>query len=147
MRPSKSATIVLSLAVFAAIGVILLGPISTVVADNTGTANVTDENVTVDSNSTYYDLRGYDIDASTVVVEAPNGSGYEQTNEYELNESEGTIRFNTSGSIIDLGENVRVDYDYQASDPTTALVIGFIPVGVGLLIFAVIGRRVQSVMG
>jgi hypothetical protein len=146
--PSKTARIVMALGVFAAIGVIMLTPIVTAVNSNTGTVSVTNETVTAQTGERV-DLRGYDVDPSTVTVEGYNetSDSWETTNEYTLYEQPGEIQFDTENSaLIDDGDEVRVTYDYQATGELTALVAGFIPVGVGLFIFVAIANRVQGMM-
>ena len=146
--PSKTGRIVLALGVFAAIGVILLTPVVTAVNSNTGTVSVTDENVTAKTGERV-ELRGYDIDPSTTTVEAYNDSSgsWETTTEYTLYEQPGDIQFDVQNStLIEDGEQVRVTYDYQATGELTALVAGFIPVGVGLFIFVGIARNIEKMM-
>ncbi|QGX95925.1 hypothetical protein EI982_14590 [Haloplanus rallus] len=146
--PSKTARMVMTLGVFAAIGVIMLTPVVTAVNANTGTVSVTDETVTAQTDERV-DLRGYDIDPASVTVEAYNDSSgsWEMTTEYTLYDQPGEIQFDVQNStLIDDGEEVRVTYDYQATGELTALVAGFIPVGVGLFIFVGIARRVETMM-
>lgn len=147
---TRTAKVVVSLAVFAAIGVILLGPASTVVADNTGTTSVTNETVYADYNESS-DLRGYDINpgSETVWVLNDSSGNYEQAtspDDYSLNEDPGTIDFNSSSTLVDSGDEVKVTYDYAASDELTALVAGFLPLGMGLLIFVAVANRATGMM-
>lgn len=146
--PSKAAKVVMTLGVFAAIGVIMLAPIVTAVNSNTGTVSVTNETVTAQTGERV-DLRGYSIDPATVTVEAYNdtSASWETTTEYTLYEDPGEIQFDVQNATnIEDGEDVRVDYKYQATGELTALVAGFIPVGVGLFIFVAIARRVEGLM-
>jgi hypothetical protein len=139
---------VLALGVFAAIGVIFLAPVVTAVNSNTGTVSVANENVTAQTGERV-DLRGYDIDPATVTVEAYNDTSgsWETTTEYTLYEDPGEIQFDVQNStLIEDGEQTRVTYDYQATGELTALVAGFVPVGVGLFIFVGIARKVQELM-
>jgi len=139
---------VLTLGVFAAIGVIFLAPVVTAVNSNTGTVAVADENVTAQTGERV-DLRGYDIDPATVSVEAYNDTSgsWETTTEYTLYEQPGKIEFDVNNStLIQDGEQVRVSYEYQATGELTALVAGFVPVGVGLFIFVGIAGKVQELM-
>lgn len=145
--PNRAAQVVLALAVFAAIGMVMLSPVSSVVSANTGTQNVTNESVTASYNQTH-DLKGYDLNAGSVKV-----YGYNQTSgkyevasspaDYNVQTGPGKISFNSSSSLIDSGENVKVSYDYQASGALTSLVLGFLPLGVGLLIFVGIANGVM----
>lgn len=146
---SGSSKIVLSLAVFAAVGVIMLSPISTTVSSNTGMQSVANETHAVDFNQTI-DLRGYDVDPGSETV-----YGYNQTSgnyevapasDYTLTESSGELDLNSSSTLFDEGEDVKVSYDYRASDALTTLVVGFIPLGVGLLIFMGIASRVEGML-
>jgi hypothetical protein len=146
--PSNTGRMVLTLGVFAAIGVIILAPVVTAVNANTGTVSVTDETVTAQTDERV-ELRGYDIDPGTVTVEAYNDSSgsWEPTTEYTLYEQPGDIQFDVQNATnIEDGEDVRVTYDYQATGELTALVAGFVPVGVGLFIFVAIGRKVEETM-
>lgn len=144
---SGTAKVVLSLAVMAAIGVLMISPVSTVVADNTGTQSVVNETHAVDFNQTI-DLRGYDVDPGSETVYGYNetAGSYEEApaSDYTFHDSSGTLDLNSSSTLFDEGEDVKVSYDYQAADATTTLVVGFIPLGVGLLIFVGVAKGVQD---
>jgi len=146
---SKTAAVVLALAVFTAIGVILLGPVSGVVNANTGTQTVTNESVSA-TFSDPVDLTGYDISSDSVTVYGYNDSSgsYEAApaSDYSVNKGPGTISFSNSSSLIDDGETTKVSYDYQATGAISSLVIGFTPLALGLFIFAAIANRVQGMM-
>lgn len=148
--PKGTAKVVLTLAVFAAVAVILLNPIITTVNANTGTQSITNESVTADFNEKI-ELTGYDIDPNSETVWGYNetSGNYEQASAdaYTLYEQQGAITFNNSSTtLIDSGETVKVSYDYQASSELTSLILGFIPVMVGVLIFVPIATRVQEMM-
>lgn len=150
MPPNRTASVVLALAVFAAVGVILLGPVAGVVADNTGVQEVTNETVNADYDQSV-DLRGYDIDENSETVwRLNNTSGdYEEATsgtDYEMNYDAGTIEFNDSSTLIDDGEEVKVSYDYRAADQLTTLIVGFIPLAVGLLIFVGVAKRTTEML-
>lgn len=145
---SGTARVVLVLAVFATIGVALLGPIAAVTASNTGTQSVANEGHAVEFDE-QIDLRGYDIDPGSETVYGYNDTSgsYEAAPEsdYTLHEDGGQLELDSSSSLFDEGEEVRVDYDYQASDGVTALVIEFIPVGVALFLFVGVARGLEAV--
>lgn len=148
--PARTATLVLGLAVFAAVGVILLGPVSGVVQINTGTTSLTNETVNADYNDSVA-LQGYDVDQSSVTVWGLNDSSgnYEQASspgDYSLNADAGSLDFNSSSTLIQDGESVKVSYDYQASGPLVALIIGFVPLAVALLIFVGIATKVTGML-
>jgi len=143
------ATLVLTFALAAVIGMIFLSPVVDAVNTNTGVQSV-NENVTADTGS-YVELTGYDIDESSVVVEGFNDTSgsYEQASEgtdYELNTSDGSLKALSGSSLIDDGENVIVKYDYQASGGLTTTVVGFIPVMMGTLLLWTVSRGVMKEM-
>lgn len=145
---SRAAQVVLALAVFSAVGVIMLGPVASVVDANTGTQTITNETVVADYNQSI-DLQGYDIDSASETVWGLNDSSgnYEQASspgDYTLDEGSGEVSFNSSSTLIQEGEEVKVSYTYQAAGPLASLVIGFITLGLGLLIFVGIANRVQG---
>jgi len=45
--------------------------------------------------------------------------------------------------MIDDGEDVQVTYDYQATDSTTTLVVGFLPLLLVVLIFVTLAAGVM----
>lgn len=150
MANMRTASIVLGLAVFAAVGVILLGPVAEVTQSNTGVQTVTNETVYANYNQSV-DLRGYDIQPNTETVWGLNETSgtYEQATsgtDYTLNDGAGTIEFNSSSTLIDSGEEVKVSYDYEAAGALPSLVIGFIPLAIGLLLFVGISSRVTGML-
>lgn len=146
--PSKQTQTVVMLGLFAAIGVIGLSVVAPVVAQNTGTVSITNETVTATSGE-YSSLQGYDIDPATAVVYGHNDTSgsYETTTEYTLNEGAGEIQFDIQNStLIEDGEDVKVTYDYQATDSLTGLVAGYLPLGIGLLVMVTIATRIEGLM-
>lgn len=146
----RVAGMVLGLAIFAAVGVIMIGPVSSVVADNTGTTTVTNETVNADFTETV-DLRGYDIDQGTETVYGFNDTAgaYEVASspgDYTINYDAGKLDVNSSSTLIQDGEEVKVSYDYQAAGTIATLVIGFVPLALGLLIFVGIANRVTGAL-
>ncbi len=137
------------LSVFAAVGLILLSPVSSTITNNTGTQVVTNESHAVDFDESI-DLRGYNIDPGSETVYGYNDSSgsYEvaSASDYSLNDETGTLDVNSSSALFDEGEDVSVSYDYQASDDLTTLVVGFIPVGMGVLIFFGITSAVERMV-
>lgn len=148
--PTRTAQVVLALAIFATVGVIMIGPVVGVVNQNTGDTSITNETVTADYNETA-DLQGYNIDPATETVYGLNDTSgqYEVASEpgdYTLLEDPGELEFNSSSTLIQEGEQVKVSYTYQASDDLTTLVIGFVPLAIGLLIFVVVAQRAGSML-
>jgi len=139
---------VVGITVAVAIALIFLGPVSAAVADNTGTANDT-ENITVQTGE-YVDLGGYDLVDGTVSVERYNATteSFESTTEgtdYELNQSDGSVQALSSGAFSD-GETARVGYEYEASGGLASTVAAFVPTMLGLLAFVAVAREVQKEM-
>ena len=147
---SGSAKVVVALAVFAVVGVIMLSPVSTTVNSNTGAQAVTNETHAVDFDNTI-DLRGYNVDPASETVYGFNQTSgdYEVApdSDYTFTDSSGELELNSSSTLFDEGEDVKVSYDYQASDSLTTTVVGFIPLGVGILIFMGIASRVEEMVG
>ncbi|QLD84620.1 hypothetical protein HWV23_02745 [Natronomonas halophila] len=131
------------------IAAVLFSPIATTIGDNTGTQAVDNETVTA-SHGEYVDLRGYDIqtDSETVYYTNDTSGEWEEATpgtDYEMDYPPGSIQTLSSGSIDD-GEEIRVSYDYQATDGTTTTVITMVPMFVGLLILGTLAARVIDEM-
>lgn len=142
--------LVVAMAVFVTVGVILLNPVISVVDANTGTTSVTNATFNADYNNSY-DLQGYDIDQNSETVYGFNDTSgsYEvvtSPGNYSIDYSAGEISINSSSTIIQDGEEVKVSYDYQAAGSLATLVIGFIPLAIGLLIFVRVADPVQRMV-
>ncbi|WP_423745103.1 hypothetical protein V5735_03495 (plasmid) [Haladaptatus sp. SPP-AMP-3] len=146
---SGSAKVVITLSVFAAVGLILLSPVNSTVTNNTGSQAVVNETHAVGFNESI-DLRGYNIDPASETVFGYNDTSgsYEvaPASDYTLTDGSGTLDLKSSSTLFDEGEDVKVSYDYQASDDLTTLVVGYIPVGMGILIFFGISRAVGGMV-
>lgn len=108
---------------------ILLAPLNTAIASNTGVQSVTNETV-VAANETYVDLDGWQVQSGTVTVYYPNSSptDYEvavENTDYEIAYEPGQIKDLSGGNITD-GDELLVTYDYAATDATATLIAGFI---------------------
>lgn len=126
----------------------MLGPVVEVTGSYTGTQTVVNETVTADYDDPV-DLRGYDIVSGSETVWGYNGTDYVEAtspDDYSIDEGPGELTFNESSTLIDDGEDVKVTYDYQATDELTALVLGFLPVMLGVLIFVPIAMRVGGMV-
>lgn len=128
----------------------MLGPVSDTVDGSTGQQTVTNETVVANFNNSA-DLRGYDVDAGSETVYGYNetSGNYEVASspgDYSFDDNSGEVSFNSSSTLIDEGENVKVSYTYQAAGTLATLVIGFIPLGVGLLIFVGIANRITDLL-
>jgi hypothetical protein len=143
------AALVLGFVLAAVFGLIFLQPVVGAVNDNTGQQSVTNETVTADLDS-YVDLGGYDVDEGSVTVYGFNdtSSSYETVADadYDVREPEGELRVNSSASVVQDGETVKVSYDYQASDGVATTVIQFVPVIMATLVLFVLSQGVQRGM-
>lgn len=144
----KSASVVIMFALAAIIGMVFLTPVVDAVDNNSGDVDVTNESVVAQHDS-YVSLDGYAIDSSSETVWAYNDStsSYEQAvsgTDYEMNYSAGEIQALSSSTLIQDGEDLKVSYTYTASDQSTAMILSFIPVMFGTLIFAKLAQGVQK---
>ncbi|WP_049970770.1 hypothetical protein [Haladaptatus cibarius] len=146
---SGTAKVVITLSVFAAVGLIMLSPVNSTVTNNTGSQAVLNDSHGVGFDESI-DLRGYNIDPGSETVYGYNDTSesYEvaSASDYTLDDGSGTLDLNSSSTLFDEGEDVKVSYDYQASDDLTTLVVGFIPVGMGVLIFFGIASAVEGMV-
>lgn len=134
----------------AVIGVIFLGPVSQAANENTGTQNVTNETVAADYGNVV-DLGGYNIDENSETVYGYNDTSgsYEVATsgtDYNMSYQSGGIEVLSSSSLIEDGEDIKVSYTWQASNSFTTTVVGFIPVMLGVLIFAKLANGVTREM-
>lgn len=147
---SNTTKIVVAATVAVVVGMLFLQPVLTSVNDNTGTQTVTNETVSADVGA-YVNLGGYDINSGSETVWGYNDSSgsYEQATagtDYELDEGGGELKVLNSSTLIQDGEDVKVSYEYQASGQTTALVAGFIPTMVVLLLFVLVAMEVTDIL-
>lgn len=127
--------------------VVLFMPINDAVGAHTGSADVTNESLVADPG-TYQDLNGYDIeeDSETVWWYNSTSGEYEQLTEgtdYEINYTAGSIQYLTSGDVSD-GDDTKVSYTWQQTDPTTTTVVTLIPVLLAVLIIGTLGNKVSE---
>jgi len=143
------AALVVGFSLAAVFGLIFLQPVVGAVNDNTGQQTVTDETVTADLDS-YVDLGGFDVDEGSVVVESYNDTSesYEtvSSSDYVVRYPAGELQINSSASIVQDGESVRVSYQYQATDGAATTVVGFIPVILATLVLFTVAQGVQRGM-
>lgn len=122
----------------------LFTPVSDAVTNNSGTVTVQNETVTADTGN-YTALDGYDIDSGSETVY--NASGNQMTSgvDYEMGYQNGSIKALSGGDISD-GSEIKVSYDYQATDSTTTTVVTLIPLFMALLILGILAAKVQGMM-
>lgn len=141
---ARNGKIAIGLALATVVAMVFFPVVVDAVNTSTGTQNVTNETVTANSGE-YVDLGGYQINENSETVygyndtsdsweEATAGSDYEMSNE------NGSIKALSGSSLIDDGEDMRVSYTYEATGSTTTLLVGFIPMMIGVLVFAKLAR-------
>jgi len=146
-----SARTVILFAVAATIAMIFLSPVVTAVNDSTGTQSVTNESVTADVGS-YVELGGFNVVDGSETVYAPDNRDNGEFNvtsegaDYEINNSDGSIKALSGSSEIDDGDTLKVTYDYEAAGQITTTVVGFVPVMIGAVVLFMLGQGVQREM-
>jgi type II secretory pathway pseudopilin PulG len=116
-------------------------------SDNSGTVQVENETLTASLNESN-DLRGYNVDSGTVVVEYDTGSGYQtatQGTDYTVDRDGGAITPLGNGNIS-AGDPLRVDYTYQATSGSTTTIVQLIPLFVALIIMVAMYAKMQEMM-
>lgn len=139
-------------ALFIAVTIVmtLFAPVTGIVNQNTGTQTVQNETVTADVGN-FTDLEGYQIvkDSETVYGYNDSSGSFEKATEgtdYEMDYDGGKIKALNGSTLIDDGEDVKVTYDWKATDGTTTLVITLIPLFMALLAMGVLASKVQDMM-
>ena len=144
MASTKSAvTVILGVVVVMA----LFPALASSVHDNTGTQSVTNESVTA-SNTSYVELDQNDLVSGSETVYWLNSTSgnYEVVSspaDYELNESDGSILANSTGSVGD-GDSLKVSYDWQATDGSTTTIAGVILPLALILVLLVLANEVTG---
>lgn len=122
--PGKKQKAFIGLMIGLMVAGILLGPLNTAIAENTGVQSVDNESVTAD-HDTAVDLAGWEIVSGTVRVFNATGDEVADS-EYTIDHTPGTINVSSSSTSIADGEEITVTYDYEATDATTTLIAGFV---------------------
>jgi len=123
-----------------AIAATLITPFVGAISGNTGAVDTTD-NVTAQVGD-YQEIDGYDIDVGTFTA-SQGGAELASGTDYELNETAGTVKFLSSGSVTD-GDTVDLSYEYQATDGTTSTIADLLPLFVALLVLVTLAAGVTS---
>jgi len=147
---AKNTKKILALMVGVLMAVIFMGPIVTIVDGNTGTQSVVNESVTADAGN-YTDLVNSDLNQDTVTVEYYNetSGSYETATEgtdYEIDLDAGEIQVLESSPNIDDGDELLVDYEYQATSGTNTLILGFVPLVAAVAIVGRIGIELNKML-
>lgn len=120
-------------------------PIVDSINDNTGELDVDNETIENVTAGDSYELDGYSIVDGSETVEYDDGSGYVDASEgtdYEIDNDSGELTILESGNISD-DDDVRASYSWEATDSTTTVVAGIIPILVALLLLVPMANYVQ----
>lgn len=132
VSPSRITTLVVALV----IGAALLSPVVGVVTDNVGEVTVDEEEFTDVDVGEWYDLDGTNLVEDSETVEYDSGEGWTEASsgtDYEMNYDNGSVQF-LEGGDISAGDDVRVSYDYEATDGMTTSIIELIPLFIALFL-------------
>lgn len=122
-----------------AIAATLVSPFTGAIAGNTGEVGVAG-NVSADVGN-YQEIEGYDVVTSNFTA-TDDGTTLTEGTDYELNETEGTIKFLSGSSTVNDSESVNLSYSYQATDGTTDTITGLLPLFVVLLVLVTLAAGV-----
>jgi len=146
-----SAKVLVGVILAVVVGIIFMPAAVSAVDTSTGTQTVTNETVTAQTGE-YVDLDGYELVDGTVTV-----YGYDDANstyetavdgtDYEVKLQPGQLQALNTSNLIEDGEEVKVSYDYQASGSMTTLVVGFVPLMIGVLLFVVLAKKTDNMLG
>lgn len=140
---------ILGVLVAVVFAVVLFAPISNAVAANSGTADVTNETLSAQVG-TYQDLDHYDVNQGTVTVywyNSTSGSYETLTNgtDYEIAYSNGSVKTLSGGDVSD-GDDLKVSYEWQQTDPMTTTIITLVPLLLLVMIIVVMSRAIEEKM-
>lgn len=128
-------------------GVLFL-PFVQTVATTTGTQDINNETVTAQHGDAV-DLKGYDIDVSSETVYGFNDTSGEyevasSPSDYSMDYDPGEITVNSSSTLIQDGEDIKVSYTYQATSGTVTTIADLLPLMILVLILGFAAKFVQE---
>jgi hypothetical protein len=125
------------------VAAVLVAPLGSVIASNTGTLGVAG-NVGADVGN-YQELDGYDITSNFTATDS-DGNTLSEGADYELNRTDATIKFLSGSSLVTDGETITVEYEYEAASGTTTTVATLVPLFAGLLILGTAAVKMRKMM-
>lgn len=144
-RPRNVVVLVIALTIAGA----LFLPLANAVTDNSGTVPVTNETVSAELDA-YVDLSGYQIVSGSETVYGHNDTSgnYETVGsaDYVIDHEGGRIQINSSSTIVQDGETIKVSYDYTAADDQTTQVLNLAPLLFALLMLGVMASYMMDSM-
>lgn len=149
MQMGGVVSVVIAVTIAAIIGVTVgIGVVGDVVGDNTGTQSVTNESVTgsLEYNTTY-DLDGFEVVSGSQTVYVENGSAgsFESlaSSEYTLDERRGELEV-TGQTGSSSGDEVKITYDYEATDGTATTILDLLTLFIALIILVFVARPLMG---
>lgn len=136
---------IVALVIGLTVAAVFFVPIVDSINDNTGEIDIEDEEILDVTTGETYDLDGFSIVDGSETVEFDDGTGWVEATEgtdYEIDNDAGELTILEDGEIAD-GDDVRSSYTYEATDGTTTVVAGIIPVLVALLLLIPMANYVQ----
>jgi len=132
----------------ATIAMTLFAPISGMVSSSSGSQSVTNETFTA-SIDERVELDGYDVESGSETVYWYNSTteSYETVDDsdYTFHYEGGDITIESGGDISD-GDDMRVDYEYQATSGATTTVMVLIPLFVALMVLGAFADELSDKM-
>jgi len=130
----------------ATIAVTLFAPISGMVSSSSGSQSVTNETFVADINESV-ELDGYNVDSGSETVYWYNSTSesYETVDNsyYTFHYDGGDITIENGTEISD-GDDMKVDYEYQATDGATTDVMLLIPLFVALMVLGALANELSN---
>lgn len=147
---ASDATKILGVLLGVTFAAVLLAPTINVALGGSGDVTVQNETVAADYDN-YVDLEGYDVNSNSETVYGFNDTSgaYEEAvspGDYAFDYVEGRIRINSSSTLIQDGEDVKVTYTYARTSGSTTTVVQLIPMFLGLLIMVVLASEINGRM-
>lgn len=146
-----SARVLIAVTIGVVIGVSMIPTVIGVTDNNAGTVTETNESVSGSVElDTWYELQGYEVVSGSETVYFENGTAgsfevASSSTDYDLNTSDGAIKLLSTGEV-DAGDEVKMTYDYQATDSTTETVVDLFGLLIALVILVAISNPIREAM-
>lgn len=137
--------LIIAIVVAVVIGATMLGVVLDTTSANTGTQSVTNESLTESASlGETYELEGYEVVSGSETVWFENGSAgsFEQATagtDYTVDQMPGDVTLEESGEI-DAGDEVKVSYDWEATDSTTTTILDLLGLFIALILLVFVAR-------
>lgn len=123
------------------IAVTIIGPFASVIGGSTGIVS-NSQDVTA-SVGEYQGFEGYNVESGNFTATDSGGTTLTEGTDYELNATDGTVKFLSAGSVTS-GDEVTLAYSYEATSGTTTTITDLLPLFLGLLVLVPIANEVTK---